>query len=192
MDEKQAEFQAEVGAWADKVMSQSTNESICKHLIKEAKELAVSYQAEEAADCYLILLHFAYKNGFDLLAAAKEKHEVCKRRKWGKPDADGVVEHIRSEADEKQAAELVRRFRPGCEVAYRDCKIDEQGLFNVLKNTGLLGVQVRLMDGAMAGKDGLEACDIIDSLIAQLAAARAENAKLREMVKREQEQKGGE
>jgi hypothetical protein len=93
------EFQRMVGLWADRVMTESTNASICKHLQKEAKELTASYEPEEAADCFLILLHFAHRNKFDLLVKGKEKHEVNKRRKWGKPDKEGVVEHIEQQPE---------------------------------------------------------------------------------------------
>ena len=44
----------------------------------------------------MLILHFAHKMGFSLRDAIRQKFEVNKGRKWGTPDKDGVVEHIRS------------------------------------------------------------------------------------------------
>ncbi len=60
------------------------------------------------------------------------------------------------------ASEFTKRFRATCEVAYRDCNISEKQIQNVLNNTGLLGLRVRLLEGMSAAKDGLEACDRLD------------------------------
>jgi len=59
--------------------------------------------------------------------------------------------------------EFTKIFRADCEVAIRDCDISEKQIQNVLNNTGLLGIKVRLSEGRRAGKQGLEACDRLDS-----------------------------
>jgi len=90
-------FQSEDGEWASKTFPQATNQSITEHLKREVNELSNSKDScdtSEAADCLLILLHHAHKNGYDLLSEAKSKFEINKKRKWGKPDKLGVVEHV--------------------------------------------------------------------------------------------------
>ena len=58
----------------------------------------------EFADCFILLLDAARKEGFsakDILTAIVEKMEINKARKWGKPDVNGVMEHIRDEHEGK-------------------------------------------------------------------------------------------
>jgi NTP pyrophosphatase (non-canonical NTP hydrolase) len=88
-------FQTEVGEWGDATFAGSTENSVVAHLKKEVNELAESHDPEEAADCLLLLLHHAYKCGYDLMIEAFKKFETNKKRRWGRPDKDGVVEHIR-------------------------------------------------------------------------------------------------
>lgn len=68
------------------------------HLKKEVEEvIADPYKRDEYADCFMLLID-AYRraggNIYDLIAATEEKLEVCKNRKWGKPDENGVCEHV--------------------------------------------------------------------------------------------------
>ena len=106
-------FQEEVGEWGNVQFPMATSSAICAHLKREVAELdkaayslrvfSPNYQAQllkqevamEAADCYMLLLHLCFRNGIDLETAAREKFEVNKARTWGKPDAEGVVEHVR-------------------------------------------------------------------------------------------------
>lgn len=86
--------------------------AISHHLQKESRELTEATVnclqdpteenfcrlTEEVADCQLLLLDIAAHMGFDvnvILCASRSKHEINKSRKWGKPDVNGVVEHIR-------------------------------------------------------------------------------------------------
>ena len=51
----------------------------------------------ELADCLTLLLDIAsheYINVSELLDATEEKLEINKKRKWGEPDENGVVEHM--------------------------------------------------------------------------------------------------
>lgn len=53
---------------------------------------------KEAADCFMLLLDsMAHINcsAWTLVCATEIKLEENKKRKWGKPDINGVVEHIR-------------------------------------------------------------------------------------------------
>lgn len=95
-------FQCEVGVWANKTFPQAVPGSIVAHLRREVEELAATTHLgpreaaeEEAADCFLLLLHFAHQYGFSLLDAADRKLLENKLRRWGQPDAAGVVEHVR-------------------------------------------------------------------------------------------------
>lgn len=96
-------FQREVGAWAQQTFPQSTRESVLAHLYDELQELMAADQGEqaeghteieEAADCYLLLLHYAHKCRFDLEESAMLKHLRNTRRQWGVPDERGVVRHV--------------------------------------------------------------------------------------------------
>ncbi len=51
--------------------------------------------AKELADCQLLLYGIASLCGVDLEQAAWEKYHVNKARRWGEPDPDGIVEHVR-------------------------------------------------------------------------------------------------
>lgn len=177
-DSGQAAFQGEVGEWADRVMKESTNGSICKHLLKEVKELAVSCEPEEAADCFLILLHFAHRNHFDLLTKAREKHEICKTRKWGQPDEDGVVEHIRE--PDGQAAELQE-----LPLTERVCEICEHKSDSSVEYCGSCTLTTRDVGNWKEAGWHIEQrlsksqAQTIDDLTAQLAAAQAELERLK-------------
>jgi NTP pyrophosphatase (non-canonical NTP hydrolase) len=52
----------------------------------------------EFADCFILLLNAASRYGMsvaDLHTYAKNKMALNRSRSWGKPDENGVVEHIR-------------------------------------------------------------------------------------------------
>lgn len=93
-------FQARVGAWAEATFTASTPASILAHLAREVEEARAANrlgpfeaEEEEAADCFLLLLHYAHRRGFSLLDAADRKFAENRLRRWGEPDAEGVVEH---------------------------------------------------------------------------------------------------
>lgn len=100
-------------AWSDATFGKnSRNISISFHIQKEAKELteALVYldrerteknladAKEEFADCLILLLDAASHTGLtaeNLMEEVIKKFNINKRRTWGKPDANGVVEHIK-------------------------------------------------------------------------------------------------
>lgn len=94
-------LQIEVGGWDEETFPLSTMESCLEHLRREVKEFRASgdrwedYDPEELADCFLILLHIAHKMNVSIEEESRKKFAVNKTRSWGKPDASGVVEHIR-------------------------------------------------------------------------------------------------
>jgi len=115
-------LQDEIGQWGDATFGKDHKGKAClAHFFREVVELAQAAgmfdellaacidrkrshdspcpeeAPEEAADCVLLLLQFAYREGFSLQAEIVKKHAVNRQRKWGQPDEDGVVEHVRPE-----------------------------------------------------------------------------------------------
>lgn len=85
---------AEATAWANATFTSATNSSRAAHLRREAEELCRDPDdLEEAADIFMLLAHLTH--GRDLAGAVRAKLEKNKARKWGTPDAEGVVEHVR-------------------------------------------------------------------------------------------------
>ncbi|MFV0402439.1 MAG: dATP/dGTP pyrophosphohydrolase domain-containing protein [Bacteroides graminisolvens] len=103
----------EIRAWSDLqfdngIFRPSRSLAISKHLQREAKELTVALEKygesgcyapvmEELADVLILLLDVATHTGNDvdaLLTAANNKLQINKKRKWGEPDTEGVIEHI--------------------------------------------------------------------------------------------------
>ena len=88
-------LQYEIGEWAEKTFPKATPETILAHLRREIEELAAKGDEDELADCLLLLMHYAHKKKLHSYQAILDKFAVNKARKWGKPDAEGVVEHVR-------------------------------------------------------------------------------------------------
>ena len=98
----------EISEWSNATFGEGQrNPAIAYHLKKEVDELIDIFENHpsdeyqrlwfEYADCMMLLLDSASHVGFSaegLLSAVKEKLEINKNRKWGKPDKNGVVEHI--------------------------------------------------------------------------------------------------
>ena len=85
--------------------------SMGHHLAQEVDELldAVEHQHKapskhanqrmrnEFADCFMLLFNCATNEGFNIANiydVVKEKLEINRKRIWGKPDKNGVVNHI--------------------------------------------------------------------------------------------------
>lgn len=119
--DKLQELMDDISEWSDKTFGEGQrNPAILHHLKKEVPELiaAIMYYQErntidlpyrkanellkevweEYADCFMLLLDSANNFGLSadrLLHITRQKLEVNKTRKWGKPDCNGVVEHLR-------------------------------------------------------------------------------------------------
>jgi hypothetical protein len=93
------DFQKEHGVWSDQTFGVRNANAPLHHLKKEVDEVIENpTDIKEYADCFLLLMDCARLSGFnmdDIYFAAKQKFEENKQRKWGKPDVNGVVEHIR-------------------------------------------------------------------------------------------------
>jgi NTP pyrophosphatase (non-canonical NTP hydrolase) len=98
-------FQESVGQWADTTFPQSSWQSIASHLQEETQELENAlYTApregrgqfgEEAADCFLLLLHLAHKEGFSLIGEVITKDAANRQRTWETDDQGrGYWKHI--------------------------------------------------------------------------------------------------
>ena len=116
-------LQDDVKKWSDEIFGMHrTGKPIAYHLKKEVDELIDAlndfhqgvYSNDitvgalqvvnkrhrikmEAVDCFTLLLDVLAHEQFDvndLIEASYFKLEVNKNRKWGKPDENGVVEHI--------------------------------------------------------------------------------------------------
>jgi NTP pyrophosphatase (non-canonical NTP hydrolase) len=91
-------------AWQEKTFPGSTSISKLSHLSEEIIELKDSIKIKdgsyrhEFADCFLLLFGSASASGMtydDILDAIDEKMSINLERKWEKPNADGVVHHIK-------------------------------------------------------------------------------------------------
>lgn len=93
-------------AWQKQTFPRSTTESKLGHLCEEIIELFAEIKMkgekkhEEFADCFILLFGAAAVDGMsyeDICKAIDDKMAINRSRKWGKPDAFGVVRHIKSE-----------------------------------------------------------------------------------------------
>mgnify|MGYP001363827711 CR=1 FL=1 len=111
----------DISEWSDETFgSGQRNPAIVYHLKKEVDELIAAIDKTntlggdpsvgvgefgrqrtvtrvEYADCLMLLLDSAHHFGIsakELLSVTRGKLEINKVRKWGKPDENGVVEHI--------------------------------------------------------------------------------------------------
>lgn len=102
MSSRIQQLQDEIAIWSDSTFGASRPENIpLHHLAKEIQELITSpNDSMEYADCLILLLD-AYRmtggQADDLIETCYEKLEINRKRKWGTPDENGVVEHIRED-----------------------------------------------------------------------------------------------
>jgi NTP pyrophosphatase (non-canonical NTP hydrolase) len=89
--------------WQNRIFGAATPLSKLEHLKQEVKELESDLKSNsedkklEFADCFILLFGAAASDGMsytDIVDAINEKMKINYRRKWGKPDEKGVVNHI--------------------------------------------------------------------------------------------------
>jgi dCMP deaminase len=86
----------DIRAWQAATFPQATPSSVAEHLRREAEELAGEpSNSEEMADIFHLLVAAAAANDYDLTTVVATKLAVNQARRWGRPDAFGVVEHLR-------------------------------------------------------------------------------------------------
>lgn len=102
---KQEQFEA-ITQWQKETFKTATPLSMIAHLRQEVNELESDIQNHidnrhlEYADCFILLFGAAFRDGMtyeDICAAINEKMVINRFRKWGEPDADGVVNHIKED-----------------------------------------------------------------------------------------------
>lgn len=95
----------EISAWQKETFGQSTSLSKIAHLVEELEELILDLKNNnperrlEFADCFFLLFGAAACDGMsymDICIAIQEKFVINKSRKWGKPDENGVVKHLKN------------------------------------------------------------------------------------------------
>lgn len=94
----------EITAWQKETFGQATAFSKIAHLDEGVRELkfalAINFEEKrlEFADCFFLLFGAAAADGMsydDIVNAIQEKFEINKARKWGNPDENGVVKHVK-------------------------------------------------------------------------------------------------
>lgn len=102
-----------ISKWQDKTFGKATAMSKVAHLKEEVNELNNAIWADagseinhsnirakrmEFADCFILLFGAAASDGMthdDIINCIEEKMQINYKRKWGKPKANGVVNHIK-------------------------------------------------------------------------------------------------
>jgi dCMP deaminase len=86
----------DANTWQAATFPRATPASVAEHLRREVAELAADpTDTSELADVVFLAIGLAYELGVDLKQIVAAKLTVNMARTWGKPDADGVVEHVR-------------------------------------------------------------------------------------------------
>lgn len=94
----------EVAKWQKETFPDATALSKVAHLQQEVEELATDLLTKspdrrlEFADCILLVFGAAASDGMsyeDICSAIDEKMKINKARKWGEPDENGVVNHVK-------------------------------------------------------------------------------------------------
>jgi NTP pyrophosphatase (non-canonical NTP hydrolase) len=97
------QFEA-ITKWQNETFPKATAFSKAAHLEQEVQEVREATETGdtsirlEIADCLILIAGVADKSGMsyeDVCAAIDEKMEINKKRRWGKPDSNGVVNHIK-------------------------------------------------------------------------------------------------
>jgi len=93
-----------VTKWQEETFGKQNPLPKLSHLNEEIKELINDIKTGsknkrlEWADCFILLFGGAHSDGMtfeDISNAVSEKMEINRKRKWGKPDINGVQSHIK-------------------------------------------------------------------------------------------------
>ena len=115
-------FMDDIHKWADDTFgTERTSIAPLHHLQKEVEETIKAMKQGirentliELADCFILILNASskYRVTFaELLKVSRNKMEINKSRKWGKPDSNGVCEHIREvHPSTEQSVEITEMF----------------------------------------------------------------------------------
>lgn len=93
------DIQHDLKIWTEKTFPQRTMGSILAHLRSEIAEIEENPDdIMEFADAFMLLFDAVSYQGFhmsEVYRAMDRKLEINKARKWGRPNAEGFVEHIK-------------------------------------------------------------------------------------------------
>lgn len=93
------EAMSDIAAWQRATFPDATPTSVAHHLLQESQELLRNPgDGLEMADAFILLTWLVVNGEVDLLEQVNKKMEVNRARKWGKPDENGVINHVRGEA----------------------------------------------------------------------------------------------
>lgn len=104
-----------VTKWQNETFEKATSLSKIAHLKREVKELKKDLKTNspakrlEFADCFILLFGAAASDGMtyeDIVNCVNEKMEINKSRKWGEPESNGVVSHIKEECKHTSIEEI--------------------------------------------------------------------------------------
>jgi hypothetical protein len=98
----------EITTWQNNTFVHATATSKLAHLQQEMQELLAEIKHEnystrsterklEFADCFILLFGAAASDGMnyeDIQACLQQKMAINYQRNWGKPNEDGVVNHV--------------------------------------------------------------------------------------------------
>jgi NTP pyrophosphatase (non-canonical NTP hydrolase) len=93
-----------ITTWQNNTFMQATALSKIAHLRQEIEELADDIknnnpnQNLEFADCFILLFGAANSAGMSyqkIIESINQKMEINYHRQWGKPNEDGVVNHVK-------------------------------------------------------------------------------------------------
>jgi len=96
----------DVTDWQEATFKEIKTMPLLRHLGQETEEVIVSILMNdtdkrlEFADCFILLMGAAKADGMsyeDICSAIKEKLEINKKRTWGEPDSNGVINHVKEE-----------------------------------------------------------------------------------------------
>lgn len=121
----------EIIAWQNQTFGQSHALSKISHLAEELQELVDDLKNNsegkrlEFADCFFLLFGAAASDGMtyeDICNAIREKFEINKQRKWGKPNENGIVNHVQEEYTEPNIlnkAQVIQALKEGKKLTHR-------------------------------------------------------------------------
>lgn len=93
-------IQKVINKWQRKTFPNGTIKGDWNHFVREVTELHSDLENDndpslEMADCVILLFGMAGLKNVNLMKVVRKKMRINKRRKWGKPDNEGVVSHIK-------------------------------------------------------------------------------------------------
>jgi len=100
MNDNFSELCTKIALWQKEIFPKSDQASKWNHLAKEVIELQKALESgigipEELADCFILLIGISALEGLEVQQIIEDKFDINLKRKWGEPDKNGVVLHIK-------------------------------------------------------------------------------------------------